>query len=260
MTSPDLISVDELVSATAFAEEACSIDNTSNLKNSRVYLMSGTEDTVVAPGVMRKAQEYYERYVNPSQILASFQVPAEHSLVGDDFGSACNYLGSPYMNNCGVDSVGDMLRQLYDQLNNASAEFNQNNLVELDQSAFLPAGVGAPENISMGPTAYAYVPSNCAATGSACRIHVAMHGCEMTIPDIGLTFIQKSKYTRYADTNQMVVLFPQAMKTVLNPKGCFDWWGFSSEAYATKLGPQMGTVYNMITHFTDSARAAPQSL
>lgn len=38
--------------------------------------------------------------------------------------------------------------------------------------------------------------------------------------------------------NNMVLLFPQAISNVLNPKGCFDWWGFTGAAYASNWGAQ----------------------
>ena len=47
---PALISVAELVSLTNDAAQNNEIDSTSNLKNDRVYLFSGTIDTIVNPG------------------------------------------------------------------------------------------------------------------------------------------------------------------------------------------------------------------
>ena len=40
---------------------------------------------------------------------------------------------------------------------------------------------------------------------------------------------------------------PQAIATALNPKGCFDWWGYTSPAYASKLGLQVAGIYGMAT-------------
>jgi hypothetical protein len=31
-----------------------------------------------------------------------------------------------------------------------------------------------------------------------------------------------------------------------NPNGCWDWWGYSGENYATKQGPQMAAVKQLI--------------
>eukprot|EP00762_Andalucia_godoyi_P002011 ANDGO_02584.mRNA.1 polyhydroxybutyrate depolymerase len=253
MSQPELISIDALIAATDYAEVALSIDATSNMKNTNVYVFSGSEDSIVEQGVVKKLQQYYEHYVDPMRIKARYDIPAEHALATDDFGSTCDFLGSPFMNNCGFDSVGDMLTQLYGSVNAPAAEAKLENLYEFDQTAFMPKIVVSHDLISLGESAYVYIPSVCQTPGAKCKIHVAMHGCEMTIADIGLLFVEKSKYIRYAESNNMIILFPQAETTAQNPKGCFDWWGFSSPAYATKLGPQIITVYNMISHFANGS-------
>lgn len=50
MITPDLINVPELVALTATDEALGYIDDTSFLKKSRVFLISGTKDTVVVQG------------------------------------------------------------------------------------------------------------------------------------------------------------------------------------------------------------------
>lgn len=57
--------------------------------------------------------------------------------------------------------------------------------------------------------------------------------------------IQDSYLNQYADTNNLVILYPQAIASALmsNPEGCWDWWGFSAPSsqtlYATHGAPQM---------------------
>lgn len=50
MTKPEKISVDELVGITYTTALTATIDPPSNLKNDKIYLFSGTLDTVVDPG------------------------------------------------------------------------------------------------------------------------------------------------------------------------------------------------------------------
>ena len=38
----------------------------------------------------------------------------------------------------------------------------------------------------------------------------------------------------------------QTQATILNPKGCFDWWGYTGKQYASKLGLQMAMVRRMV--------------
>ena len=50
MKYPNLIVVDELVAATAYAANLLSIDNPYTIKDHKVWLFSGTEDSVVVSG------------------------------------------------------------------------------------------------------------------------------------------------------------------------------------------------------------------
>lgn len=39
----------------------------------------------------------------------------------------------------------------------------------------------------MNDTGYVYVPTSCQ-SGEKCKVHVAFHGCQMTLDDIVITF------------------------------------------------------------------------
>jgi len=41
--------------------------------------------------------------------------------------------------------------------------------------------------------------------------------------DIGTQYALTTGYNSWAAENDLVVLYPQARRTALNPKGCFDW-------------------------------------
>jgi hypothetical protein len=68
----------------------------------------------------------------------------------------------------------------------------------------------------------------------------------MTLDDIGLTFIQNAGYNELAEANNIILLYPQIVKSLVlptNPMGCWDWWGYTdyllpaaSTRYATKDG------------------------
>lgn len=57
--------------------------------------------------------------------------------------------------------------------------------MSFDQNAYAPDGSAAA--ISMGATGYAYVPPACA-SGTACRLMVALHGCLQGAGSVGTTF------------------------------------------------------------------------
>jgi poly(3-hydroxybutyrate) depolymerase len=51
------------------------------------------------------------------------------------------------------------------------------------------------------------------------------------------------------------VLYPQVMKRyspfVFNPRGCWDWWGYTGTNYHTKAAPQMRSVMKMIDRLAE---------
>ncbi|MEI9900752.1 MAG: hypothetical protein WDN31_12225 [Hyphomicrobium sp.] len=55
---------------------------------------------------------------------------------------------------------------------------------------------------------------------------------------------------RWADTNNIIVLFPQTAATPLNPQGCWDWWGYTGSEYLTREAPQITAVYRMLERLT----------
>jgi poly(3-hydroxybutyrate) depolymerase len=64
---------------------------------------------------------------------------------------------------------------------------------------------------------------------------------------MGATFMQYSGYVEWAEGSGIVLLFPQAIVTDLNPDGCWDWWGFSGTNYAAQLGLQSRAVFDMVS-------------
>ena len=52
-------------------------------------------------------------------------------------------------------------------------------------------------------------------------------------------------FNAWADTNQIVVLYPQTIKSSfspLNPNGCWDWWGIYGSDYFLQSGKQLAAV------------------
>jgi len=68
MSLPSAINLNELYTATENFYSQKKIDNPSYLSSARIYLYSGTKDTVVVPGVVQKAQQYFQKYVSAVNI------------------------------------------------------------------------------------------------------------------------------------------------------------------------------------------------
>ena len=118
------------------------------------------------------------------------------------------------------------------------------------------AGAAGPIRIAMADEGYVYVPDACAER-EPCRVHVAFHGCLQSADKIGNAFYTHAGYNEWADSNHLIVLYPQIQATLLpvllptNGQGCWDWWGYndifnSKGRYATKQGLQIAAVRRML--------------
>jgi len=219
----------------------------TNIENSKVYVYDGTKDSVVVPGVGKKGADWYDNY--GANIKGVYSIASQHAWITTDYGSACGTLSSPYINNCNYDQAWEILTHIYGTLNTAVTPVSAN-LLEFDQSDYTSTGD------SMGATAYVYVPTSCQ-NKELCKIHVAFHGCKMTLADIGTDFVENSGLNGIAEANNLIILYPQAKSSVFspsNPNGCFDWWGYTTNTlistglkYATQAGPQMVVVADEIS-------------
>lgn len=125
----------------------------------------------------------------------------------------------------------------------------------------------------LNQNAFAYVPEFCQNINNTCKLHVALHGCQQftgwtIVPKVGSyfykkgmlsfpfgnTFYYQSDFAAFAETNQMIVLFPQAWNigtdaSSVNPYGCWEFWPFTAADAlnsVTRSGVQMGTIANMV--------------
>ena len=254
MDMPYIINEQTLEEYLALYEADNLIDSTNFIQNQTVFLFSGTADTVVYQGTMQKVIDmikFYKAY----NVQSYLNYSAEHAWITNFYGNACNYLGEPYVNNCGLDFAGEFLAQAFQDMaaqgNNPgtqwvpqAATFQPLNMVAFDQTPY-----GANPLIGMDYTGYVYVPTNCSTGKNLCHIHVNFHGCNQQATKVGTQYVEHTGLNEWGEANNIVILYPQTLATDLpmNPQGCFDWWGFAGSNYATREGPQMNAIRNMIT-------------
>jgi poly(3-hydroxybutyrate) depolymerase len=225
-------------------EAGGAVDPLAGLVGDRVYIFTGTSDrTVTSPVVATVADFYRQAGVPEAQIAVVDNLPAGHAFITEAEGSACALTGPPFVNDCDYDQAGAILAHIYGPLAPPAAE-PAGRTVEFDQAAFL----GTPTSHGLAGTGFLYVPAACEAGG--CRVHVAFHGCKQTEALVGDAFVRGAGFNRWADTNRLVVLYPQANDTLANPNSCWDWWGYDDPAYATKSGRQMAAVKRMVDRLT----------
>ena len=248
MASPAGIPTSTLVNTTNSWASAGSIDPVANLQNSKVYLFSGSIDSTVKQGVMDALKTYYSSFVPAANVVYKNTIAAEHAMITDDYGSACSTKGSPYINNCNFDLAGAMLSHLYGNLNaRNNGTLPTGNFVEFNQSQFIT-------NHGMAPTGWAYIPQACT-SGTQCRLHVVLHGCQQNVTLVQQQYVRNTGYNRWADTNNMVMLYPQTSTAATN--SCWDWWGYDSANYAKKSGPQMSAIKAMVDQISAGSTTTP---
>jgi poly(3-hydroxybutyrate) depolymerase len=98
----------------------------------------------------------------------------------------------------------------------------------------------------MADEGFAYVPTGCEKAISVCRIHVNYHGCLLGYQGGVLKIAQHSGFIEWAESNSIVIIFPQANASV--NAGCWDWDGsVVGPLFDTKQGGQLQTVLAMVS-------------
>ena len=218
------------------------IDPVANLSRARVWLFSGTQDRTVVPAVVEALAKQYALF-GAAPVLVRDKA-AGHAMVTENAGNACAATEPPFINDCDYDAAGELLRHLLGSLSPPSTAAS-GRLVRFEQDPF--AG-GNARGISMADDAFIYLPRACETEG--CRVHVAFHGCRQGVDAIDERFVRDAGYNRWADTNRLIVLYPQAVARYVwwtfNPRGCWDWWGYTDSRYATRDGAQIRAVIAMV--------------
>jgi poly(3-hydroxybutyrate) depolymerase len=232
--------------ATKFAKDN-KIADVNNLKDDKVYIFSGSNDPVVKTISVDQVEKFYQAAgLAPEQIKYDKTVPAGHALIVKDSDVGCSETRAPYINDCDFNQSQRILEHIYGKLN-SPADTPSGKIVKFDQSEFIPA-----KNTSMSKDAYVYVPKSCET--ETCKVHVAIHGCEQGAKVIGDDYYGLTGYNEMADTNNFLILYPQvepSNATPYNPKGCWDFWGYSSldpanPVFYTRESPQMKAIVGMI--------------
>lgn len=241
--------LEPLLEAVVKNELEGSIASSKNIKSSRVFSFIGKKDEVISKEIASVAMDFYRALdIGTAALKIVDDQPAGHAWPTLDYGNSCPTLRSPpFISRCNYDLVKEMWTHFYGRLEPASEE-KKAHLVAFSQGQFFDK---EPQAFSVGPTGYAYVPATCQ-RGEPCRLHFVFHGCKQTLGDIGSVFIEKSGFNRWAESNNTIVVYPQAIRSFAsgNPNGCWDWWGYTSPNYHNAKGPQVQMVKKMIDWFS----------
>jgi poly(3-hydroxybutyrate) depolymerase len=228
--------------AQAWAQQG-QIDPVASLRGKPVYVYHGELDPVVSTLVADAGVSFYQHF--GANVEYHDWDLAGHSWVTPLGVVACPLTSAPFLNNCGDDPQGEMLTHWLGSVNPPNDGASRGTLTSFSQNAYVPGGNAAA--LSMDSTGLLYTPPACA-SGAACKLVVALHGCLSGQYLLGDLFPELGNLDTYADTNNLVILYPQAISSVLpyNPEGCWDWWGYDGSNFAVKSAPQMTSIVAMV--------------
>jgi hypothetical protein len=236
------------------------IDDMKNLAKHKVYMISGTSDSTVGVSVMNQLYKYYVtdgQFIPSTNVVFNKDIKSAHTFP-TDFDSAgnngCGSASSPYISNCGFDGARAILEHIYGPLKARNNGALSGKFIEVNQGEFLTN----IRSSGMDDTAWVYVPKSCA-DGQTCKLHIAYHGCLQGYEKIGDKFVKNTGYNRWADTNNIIILYPQAVSTNMkqftrapfpNMNGCWDWIGWYGADFDVKSGKQSSVMKKMMDRIT----------
>jgi len=244
------------------------IDTTDNLSRQQVYLFHGYNDGTVARSVTDAAAEFYAHYqAEKGHLFYQSALGAGHAFIitaaPNSAAGDCSASKSPFIDSCDhYDQGGIILRHLYGALNAPRDGGPAGTIKSFDQANYTKPDT--PGSLSLGQTGYVFVPKDCETLSAPpCRVHIVLHGCEQNDESVGRQVIDRMSFNAWADTNRIVVLYPQTAARPLllplepfNPLACWDWWGYSSgdDSYVTKSGRQIRAIKSMLDALTAGYR------
>ena len=215
------------------------IDPLDHLQRHQIYLFASPKDLIIKPQGSEKLLEFYQAFRETSQIQFEQSLESAHGFPTLDAGAPCKVMSLPWILKCDFDTAGAVLQKMYGPLKPRTLS-SVDRLYTFSQEEFGDAAT------PLYPTGWVYVPKDCE-QGLSCRLHVALHGCQMNPNFIQDQFASLAGYNEWAEANRIIVLYPQSGKIIKeNPYACWDWFGFTGVNYAQKSGAQMQALYKMI--------------
>jgi hypothetical protein len=243
MNGPAQIDVNELAQIARDRASRGEIDDLANLASSRVAIFASPKDLVIKPLGSDKLEEFYASFMPKPSITRLSNPNAAHGFPTLAYGNKCSIMGTPWILNCSDDVAGKLLAAVEpaSRTLTARATADPTSLLYFDQTKHVPA------TARMYGWGAAYIPKACLLPNARCGVHVALHGCQMNPDFIQQQFIENAGYNEWAESNNLVILYPQSAKGTGNPYACWDWFGFTGANYTTKTAVQIDGIKKILT-------------
>ncbi|XOV80278.1 MAG: polyhydroxybutyrate depolymerase [Aestuariibacter sp.] len=226
------------------AEKVAAIDA---MQNDKVWILHGEKDTRLSRRVATSLVQQYQAWVNPDNVLFVDDKPFAHHFPTISQGKECSTSETPFLGLCDYDTAGAILTHLLPDIQQPKGSAT-GQLIAFKQQAIAGDAEG-----SLAEQGYIYVPTSCK-EGDTCEVHVSFHGCNQfaDAPGVDNQYAMSAGFNRWADANNLVVVYPQTQASnfnPFNPQGCWDWWGYTGEDYATRDGAQPKAIEKIVKYF-----------
>ncbi|ABC28834.1 probable poly(3-hydroxybutyrate) depolymerase precursor [Hahella chejuensis KCTC 2396] len=248
MSQGDLPDTEKFIALTQAMADQGDIDRLEFLRDDRVWIFHGKSDRRVWAASSQRAAEMYQTLSGSQNVSVNIDlIDAGHAMPTQNFGADCAQSDSPYLGACEYDAAGLLLNHIYGPLAPAAPAIPEN-LLTFDQSLLSYSQY-------LDETGYIYVPDACREAQAACRVHIALHGCKQNRSTLQDTFARHAGYNAWAESNRIIVVYPQTSNDFMNRDGCWDWWGYADTGhgtldYLTQKGPQMQFIKRIVDRLT----------
>jgi len=233
----------ELVAATLRHHKQELVSDPTFLKDKRVFVFASKNDSLVHHSAVAATADYFRHFGSAVKFVDN--IPTEHTFpTTDPMQQNCSIVKQPYVGDCGYDGSREVLSHLYGGNLKENAKTLSGRFVMFDQSRY----TDSLTDLSLDKEGYLYVPKACDEHQS-CRLHIALHGCDQNAQLIGVKFAMGAGYNAVADTNNIIVVYPQTIVGKA-PYGCWDWFGYTDGNYETNQGRQARFLREIVRDFS----------
>ncbi|XP_077870145.1 poly(3-hydroxybutyrate) depolymerase-like [Saccoglossus kowalevskii] len=254
MDKPEAIDVEGLINFTFDKEASDEIDPVSNLANHKTWIFSGTRDTAVDQGVSVALEDYCKYFMPRANIATDYSVAAGHAMITEHYGNKCSDQRNPYINGCDYPAAYYILDHIYGGALKMPSQWGvalSGDMLQFNQTQLIPSYRGSH---SLDDIGFMYVPSGCRST-PGCKLHIVFHGCNQGRYKLGAEYAVATGYNEVGEENNIIMVYPQAVTSIGNGLGCFDWMGYTDNKYDLKEGVQMEFGKNIIDRVTSEHHA-----
>ena len=193
-------------------------------------------------------------------MTGNFSIPSGHCWPQDRGLNPCGHGMFSFWpaENCAFDGPGALLSHIYGPLVAPAESIVTANLHRFNQTAF-----DSTERPFLSKYGLLYAPTSCI-QGAKCKLHIVVHGGGTpfwVVEKLAHGGMLGMSYNRWAETNEIVTMWPHAGNDNLNPEKCgyggkgatkdeqvgnWDTYGHTGKLYDTREGIQMQALARMI--------------